>query len=320
LGTYLGTYQKIRLRTEKTEEGSRYHAIGDLHLSESAKETPNGNLYDYVLSLAKDSPDMFGSSIVFQGNEYQEENEEGEMVSYATIQSLMATDLVDTPAATDGLFSMNENDLASQMTMFLDENPRIFELVSKKPEIIEEFLSKYKLYTEKVSTKKEKMSLFKKDKPLSKIMLGEIEAVYQGELKEGTEFNAIGAEIPDGAYEDGDQIYNVEKSTLKSIETKQPEMFSEDQVTDKIDAAVNPLKEELQEKDQEIVNLKASIEEKDAAYEELQKERDEMAKLTSTHKPKIVQKVDNSKDVPLSEEEHLRKLAQKYNQKPKTEE
>ena len=321
LGTYLGTYQKVRLRSEKTEDGTRYHAVGDLHLSESSKETPNGDLYSYVLKLANESPDQFGSSIVFEGNEYQEEGDDGNMISYATIQSLHATDLVDTPAATDGLFSMNENDLASQMTMFLDENPRIFELVSKKPEIIDEFLNKYKLYTEKNENKNE-MGLFKNKKPLKKIAFGEIEAVYEGELKQGTEFSAIGTEIPDNAYEVEDKIYNVKDSVLESIEEKQPEMFSEAQVSEKVDAAVTPLKTELQEKVTRIEELETELSEKSEAHSELEAEVIELKKLSSNHVPDKNDGPDNKKkQVPEQRKyantvkEQTNKYKEKINQK-----
>ena len=91
-------------------------------------------------------------------------------------------------------------------------------------------------------------------------------------------------------------------------------MFSEEKLTEKVNEAVTPLNESIAEKDQEIENLKADLEAKETAYEELEKERDEMAKLTSNHKPEKVQKVVN--DVEMSEEEHLRSLALKYNKKP----
>jgi hypothetical protein len=94
---------------------------------------------------------MFGSSIVFSGKELDElyEDTEGNTYNLQDIDKLFATDLVDSPAATDGLFSMNADDLAFKMTEFLDTNPRIFELVSKKPEIIDEFMNKYNAYRNK---------------------------------------------------------------------------------------------------------------------------------------------------------------------------
>lgn len=104
LGTYLGRFKNFRVSDKK--------AIADLYLDESAKISPHGNLYDYVLSMASDNPDMFGNSIVFKAGESdyrQELNEAGEVIEkeYVSIVDLTASDLVDTPAATDSLFSTN---------------------------------------------------------------------------------------------------------------------------------------------------------------------------------------------------------------------
>lgn len=160
LGTYIGVYKNVRRKIERREKGeeTRHHAIGDLFLSKSSQESPNGNLYNYILGLAKESPDMFGSSIVFSGETLKETYEsEGEVYQLQDIDKLFATDLVDSPAATDGLFSVNENDLASKVTEFLDTNPKVFELVSKKPEIIEGFMNKYNNYKAKNEQKNENM-------------------------------------------------------------------------------------------------------------------------------------------------------------------
>lgn len=143
LGTYLGRYKN-------------YHRVGDqvladLHLDTSAKKSPNGDLYEYVLDMAENNPDMFGASIAFkQGEAIKELSEiDGKKVekSFATIKALYATDLVDSPAATNGLFeAFHEDDFASQVTMFLDEHPQIYELLDSKPEILNEFLTNYKQY------------------------------------------------------------------------------------------------------------------------------------------------------------------------------
>ena len=60
LGTFIGTYKNVRRKIERQGEGeTRHHAIGDLYLAKSSKDSPNGNLYNYILTLAKESPDMF---------------------------------------------------------------------------------------------------------------------------------------------------------------------------------------------------------------------------------------------------------------------
>jgi hypothetical protein len=153
LGTYIGRYKNYRTNIETTQEGTRHHSIADLHLDETAKNLPKiGNAWDYIFKLAQTSPDMFGNSIVFTPGESEYEtieNQDGSksQVEYATIESLHATDLVDDPAATDGLFSkFSDDDMAAQVTMFLDQHTEVYELAASHPEIVEEFLRKYELH------------------------------------------------------------------------------------------------------------------------------------------------------------------------------
>lgn len=95
---------------------------GDLHFSQAAHETPDGDLAEYVMHLAEDDPGAFGTSIVFQHDfeaedEFTEQhtNEDGVFVSpdplntnnlpHARLLKLRAVDVVDEPAANpDGLF------------------------------------------------------------------------------------------------------------------------------------------------------------------------------------------------------------------------
>ena len=146
LGSYLGRYKNFRKAVNK--------AVADLHLDSTSKKSPNGNLYDYVLDLAESNPDMFGASIAFKAGKAEKKLEtvdEKEIEkSYATILKLHACDLVDDPAATEGLFeAFHEDDFAFQVSVFLDEHPEIYELLNKKPEILEEFLANYKQYKAK---------------------------------------------------------------------------------------------------------------------------------------------------------------------------
>jgi hypothetical protein len=141
LGTYLGRYKNFRKESNK--------AVADLFLDPSSKKSPKGNLYDYVLDLAESNPDMFGASIAFKMGKtitkLEFQNGQDIEKKYATIISLFAADLVDDPAATDGLFqTFHEDDFAFQVSVFLDEHPEIFQLIDRKPEILSEFLSTYK--------------------------------------------------------------------------------------------------------------------------------------------------------------------------------
>jgi len=137
LGTYLGRF--------KNYSYSGDHVKADLHLDGTAKNTPSGDLYSYVLDMAEKNPDMFGASIVFEIGEsvFLEEEVNGEKVEreYFRLKELRATDIVDEPAATDGLFSANT--FPGIATQFLDENPEIMDLIFSKPDSIIEFLSNY---------------------------------------------------------------------------------------------------------------------------------------------------------------------------------
>ena len=72
LGTFIGRFQNFR------QEGTK--AVADLYLDDSAKNTPNGNLYDYILKLAE-NPDVFGTSIVFAIDSYFFKKTNGEAIS-----------------------------------------------------------------------------------------------------------------------------------------------------------------------------------------------------------------------------------------------
>ena len=138
LGTLLGRFRNFRVEGEQV--------LADLFLSNSAKETPSGDLYNYVLGLAESESDMFGTSIVFTvGEEYQLENDDK---TYVTCEKLHACDVVDDPAANpDGLFSaFNQSALSAQVTEFLGTHPEVYEILSNQPEIVEHFMKNYEQF------------------------------------------------------------------------------------------------------------------------------------------------------------------------------
>lgn len=142
LGTYIGRYHNFR----KIDN----NVIADLHLDKTAKISPNGNLYDYILQLAATNPDMFGSSIAFKCGEVTtlteaiENSPKTTTRNYASIEALHAVDLVDDPAATDGLFAQfHQNDWAYTATLFFNQNPSLLNLLSNNPYVFTEFLTKY---------------------------------------------------------------------------------------------------------------------------------------------------------------------------------
>jgi len=132
-GSYLGRYKNFSI-----QNGNVY---ADLHLDETAKITPNGNLFDYVLDMAEKNPDMFGNSIHIYSEVYEKEID-GENKILHKLDKFKACDLVDEPAATSALFS-NSQDLGVIITDFLDNNPTIFETIQKQPDIISDFFERY---------------------------------------------------------------------------------------------------------------------------------------------------------------------------------
>jgi len=137
LGTYLGRFKNYSYLSDKV------HA--DLYLDNTARSTPNGDLFAYVLDMAEKNPDMFGASIVFEIGDsvFMDEEVDGkkEKKEYFRLKELRATDIVDEPAATEGLFSVDS--FPAIATQFLDENPEILDLIFSKPDSVSEFLTNY---------------------------------------------------------------------------------------------------------------------------------------------------------------------------------
>ena len=157
LGTFIGRFKSFRT------DGAIARA--DLLLSDTAKETPQGDLYDYVLSMAEEEPDMFGTSIVFKPGKayrreqdgsktYVEDRTSGETKTFIEIESLQGADVVDEPAANaSGLFSAwNETTIAGQVSEFLDTHPDVLAVVERHPEVIEQFMAQYEAYRARMST------------------------------------------------------------------------------------------------------------------------------------------------------------------------
>lgn len=157
LGTYLGRYKDFRYENEKV--------VADLYLDDVSKKTEvDGKgitMFEYVMDMAENNPDMFGNSIALPSVKFEKELVNIEGVEYQShiYTGIVASDLVDDPAATSGLFS-NSDDLGVIATDFLDENPQIFELFESKPEIIIDFFGRYENYINSKSQKK--MSFFDK--------------------------------------------------------------------------------------------------------------------------------------------------------------
>ena len=142
LGTYLGRFKNYSYSGDKVK--------ADLFIDETAKSTPNGDLYNYVFDMAEKNPDMFGASIVFSLSDsvIVEESIDNKKVKkeFYRLQDLMATDIVDSPAATDGLFSARLSGVEAfpaLATQFLDENPEILDFIFTRPDSVFQFFTSY---------------------------------------------------------------------------------------------------------------------------------------------------------------------------------
>ena len=177
LGTYIGRFKNFTKATTVRSDGSQVACcVADLALSDSAKNTPNGDLYDYVIAMANEEADMFGTSIVFTPGQRYRRNEKGQKVyprdsrgkrneefdragtpDFVECDHLHACDCVDEPAANDGFFSAFASEtVAGQITEFLDLNPQIFQALEDSPDVMnaiaqygdrfDEFIASYKTY------------------------------------------------------------------------------------------------------------------------------------------------------------------------------
>lgn len=111
MGSFLG-----RAKGGMTKDGITY---ADIHFAKSAHKTPDGDLAEYVMNLAEEDPEAFGTSIVFEPDYGAEEkfvsenkDEDGRYHSpdpnnlknypHARLARLRAADVVDEPAANPG--------------------------------------------------------------------------------------------------------------------------------------------------------------------------------------------------------------------------
>lgn len=158
LGTFLGRWKGGRV-------DENFRVLADLHLSSTAAESPKGDLRKYVEEMAAKEPQHFGASIVFTmdmeaiiaesiaNGAKEKEDDYGTYLDFTDYKSpdpanvknlpharcaeLHAADLVDDPAATDGMFAgASGMSLAAQMTEFLDTHPEVFKAMNDEPELL----------------------------------------------------------------------------------------------------------------------------------------------------------------------------------------
>lgn len=144
--------------------------IGDVHLLESGRDTPDGDLGGYVLKLAEEDPANFGMSIVYMWDakaelefelENQEVNEEGRSsfvspdpenernLIHSRLADLRAADFVDDPAANEnGVFfsAGNVPAEADQLLLYalgLSETPATCEALQVEPDRARGFIARF---------------------------------------------------------------------------------------------------------------------------------------------------------------------------------
>jgi len=143
-GTYLGRTKNYY------KDGERVRA--DLHISETAFNSPKGDLGGYVEEMALKEPDMFGASIVVKAEYEYRINEDGtrqkdkagnELMPLLRVQELMASDVVDEPATGDPMFEFFSDGVkpSAEVTAFLDE-------YFKQPDAMEKATSFFNRYIE----------------------------------------------------------------------------------------------------------------------------------------------------------------------------
>jgi len=144
----------------------------DLHFSRAAHETPDGDLADYVMSLAVDDPQAFGTSIVFVHDqtaeaEFKEQHTDDDGIfsspdplnadnlQHARLKSIRAVDVVDEPAANPaGLFHQGHEIAADAEALvafslgLTDERPEMVALEIDPGRVagfVERFLQRHSL-------------------------------------------------------------------------------------------------------------------------------------------------------------------------------
>lgn len=164
IGTFLGRWKNFTKDTIRREDGSQAAAVrADCFISNSAAKSPKGNLKEYVLELADNESDMFGTSIVFTPGRYYKRDKAGEKVIhpwdevenetveenkarrekwsetsgpvFIECEELHADDVVDDPAANDSLFAADT--VAGEVSEFLDLNPEVVEAFQSNPAILD---------------------------------------------------------------------------------------------------------------------------------------------------------------------------------------
>lgn len=180
MGTQMGHFRNFQKRDSQ--------AIADLHLLDSADVSPkNPKMKEWMMSMAQESPDFVMSSIVFApSGYYQYDPDNGERVDidmdswgdpipkfkeqkiYVDFNDErgarhLYTDMVESGAATDNLFSQqfNSEKFAVRVIEWFQENPDLLTFVRKNPVKIFEMAEKLNIELKPKQSIPQKFSFLK---------------------------------------------------------------------------------------------------------------------------------------------------------------
>ena len=259
IGTYIGRYKNFKVDQSVVR--------ADLHLSESAKKAPQGDLYSYILEMADKEADMLGLSIVFSKKGLYHYDDNGERQTGRGEKTfvelgapddpeagiLHAADVVDEPAANpDGLFSkFTQNLTAAKVTQFLDENPQVLELYHNR-EIRDAFIERYQKYLQNKSTNKEE------EQPMAECQNAQTKE-KKGLLSKLAVLLGLAGEIEK---EIGEEFFEGGEPIIESPPEDSPELaLKENPVLKKLEDQVKELADKLQERDRELSSQKNQLKE-----------------------------------------------------------
>lgn len=144
LGSYIGRYQSFKL-----QQGPKAKVVANLQLDAICKKvTVPGTtitMWDYILEMATTNHDSFGNSIAVLGTTKSETimvEGKPQKVAVQQLQEFVASDLVDDPAATESLF-FSSAESSKALAAFLENNPRIFDIIQKDETLVTQFLTAY---------------------------------------------------------------------------------------------------------------------------------------------------------------------------------
>jgi len=183
LGTFLGRVKNFR------RDGDIVRA--DLHVDKTAHSTPDGDLASYVVNLAESDPNAFGSSmVIYWDEESREEKDENgnQLPPFIRVKNLFSVDVVDDPAANNGLFGMpffsESVKPSAEMTAFLD---RFLQEPDAVGSVIA-FLERYRVNEKAVKTVLKKKEVDKMFEELTVEKLKEQRAdIFDAIRKQGVE-------------------------------------------------------------------------------------------------------------------------------------